>query len=81
MRDADCWPGFGELSGRSLRGRRSRHLIGDALMSNAGRRFVQEALEDLNLRTTPIVVIERAGFVPIEKQAWPLLSGRMRCAR
>jgi hypothetical protein len=40
-------------------------LSGDALMSNAGRRFVQEALEDLNLRTTPIIMIERAGFAPM----------------
>lgn len=40
-------------------------LAGDTSVSNAGRRFVQEALEDLNLRTTPIIMIERAGFVPV----------------
>jgi hypothetical protein len=38
---------------------------GHAFISNAGRRFVQEALEDLNLRTTPIIMMERAGFAPV----------------
>lgn len=40
-------------------------LQGDATVSSAGHRFVQEALEDLNLRTTPIIMMERAGFAPV----------------
>jgi chromosome segregation ATPase len=40
-------------------------LQGDAAVSYTGHRFVQEALEDLNLRTTPIIMMERAGFAPV----------------
>jgi chromosome segregation ATPase len=40
-------------------------LQGNTTVNYAGHRFVQEALEDLNLRTTPIIMMERAGFAPV----------------
>jgi hypothetical protein len=40
-------------------------LQGDTTENYAGHRFVEEALEDLNLRTTPIIMMERAGFAPV----------------